>query len=73
MRNSLKYVLISGVVFLILFTFVKIPQQTAKIIFQVKKMFKQVILKDTSPRYDAITSASIRFDNKNSFFSEKKS
>jgi len=65
---------IGGIAFLILFTLIKIPEQTIKIFSRLKKTPNQATIKEVStPHYDAITSASIRIDAKNSFFSEGKS
>ncbi|RLE12251.1 hypothetical protein DRI96_04835 [Candidatus Aerophobetes bacterium] len=76
MKKYWRYVIvgIGGIAFLILFALIKIPEQTVKIFSRLKKTSKQATIKEVStPHYDAITSASIRIDAKNSFFSEDKS
>lgn len=76
MRSSWRYMVIGigGIAFLILFTFTKIPEQTAKIVSLMRKTFKQAVFKEApTPRYDVITSASIRVDNEKLSFSQDKS
>lgn len=70
MRKVKKYLIATLAVagFLFVFTFTKIPTQTARIVSVVRKTFRQVILKEKSSSfsgYDVVTSASIRIEDSN--------